>query len=273
MDMSLRNSASRCSVVLALGIVTALMPVTGLSAATQQRPISDFLDTQGTYCTDDGQGGCYLFVPPDPNFLGWSTMIPLPPKLPVVRSRPAVPLFAGIDYAGLADAYKSGEEPLLSGTVTERPFSDGRAEVTVILHTKNANAWVIDLDLNGDVLDQIANKPTLFGHRPRDVAAGARQALGDLLLHIVFINTAPGAPLPDLVQLNNNPGTLPGTELKFLGLSMSATGPLTAQYGVPEGTPGKCTIVQTGLIQKAGQSRALTDGFPVEDINLQQVGR
>jgi hypothetical protein len=196
----------------------------------------------------------------------------VPPKLPVVPSRPEIPLFAGVDYAGLADAYGPGETPLMSGMVTERPLSDGRAEVTVILHTKNANAWVIDLDLSGDVLDQIANKPTLFGHRPIDVVSGATQALADSLLHVRFINTAPGAPLPDLVQLNNNPSSLPGTELKLLAFSVSATGPLTEEYGVPENTPGKCTIVQTGLIPKAGQSRALADAFPVEDINLSVIG-
>ena len=37
-----------------------------------------------------------------------------PPKLPVVPSRPERHLFAGVDYAGLADAY-DGETPLMSG--------------------------------------------------------------------------------------------------------------------------------------------------------------
>jgi hypothetical protein len=155
--------------------------------------------------------------------------------------------------------------------VTERPLSDGRAEVTVILHTKNANAWVIDLDVNGDILDQVANKPTLFGHRPIDVVSGATQALADSLLHVRFINPAPGAPLPDLVQLANF--GVPDTELKFLALSMSARGPLTEEYGVPENTPGRCTIVQTGLIPLAGKGRALTDAFPVETINLSVIGK
>jgi len=271
MEASMKHSGSNIRALFTFAIALFLLPVAAYSAgAVTQRPLSDFLSTQGTYCVDDGVGGCYLFVPPDPNFLGWSTMI-VPAKLPIVPSRPEIPLFAGVDYAGLADAYGPGEEPQTSGTVTERRLNDGRAEVTVILHTKNANAWVIDLDLNGDVLDQIANRPTLFGHRPIDVVNGAPQALADSLLHVRFINPAPGAPLPDLVQLVNF--GVPGVELTLLAFSMSATGPLTEEYGVPEDTPGRCTIVQTGLVQKAGQSRALTDGFPVEIINLSVIGK
>ena len=112
---------------------------------TIQRPIEDFLSTQGTFCVDDGVGGCLLFVPPDPNFLGWTNDLDS-----------AVIHFAGVDYAGLADAYAPGKTPSFSGTVTERPLPDGHAEVTVRLHTKNANVWVIELDLSGDVRAQIS---------------------------------------------------------------------------------------------------------------------
>ena len=200
-------------------------------------------------------GGCLLFVPPDPNFLGWSNDLDSP-----------VIYFAGVDYAGLANAYL-GSVPQISGTVTERPLPDGTAEVTVQLHTKNANAWVIELDLDGDVLAQIAGKPTLFGHRPADVLAGAAQALADTHLHVVFINTVPGAPLPDLLQINNTPA------VKFLSFKANGQGPLTAEFGVAEGTPGRCTITQTGLFMTHGQGRALEDSFPAENIRLNVVGR
>ncbi len=271
METSVKCAARNFKALFAFAIALFLLPVAAYAAgATTQRPLDDFLSAQGSFCIDNGVGGCLLFVPPDPNFVGWSTMI-VPPKLPIVPSRPEIPLFAGVDYAGLADAYALGDEPQMSGMVTERILNDGRAEVTVMLHTKNANAWVIDLDLSGDVLDQIANKPTLFGHRPIDVVNGAPQALGDSLLHVRFINPAPGAPLPDLVQLVNF--GVPGIELTFLAFNMSATGPLTEEYGVAEDTPGRCTIVQKGLVQKAGQSRALTDGFPVETINLSVIGK
>lgn len=244
----------------AIGIAFGLMAsATIVQAITTQRPIQDFLATQGTFCFPDGSGGCLLFVPPDPNFLGWTNDL----DSDVIR-------FAGVDYAGLADAYPTGKKPVIDGTVTERPLKDGRTEVTVLLHTKNANVWVIELDLTGDVLAQIASKSTLFGHRPADVLGGKGQALADTFLHVVFINTA-GAPLPDLIQLINFPAQ--GQELKFVAFGTHAKGPLTAEFGVPEGTPGRCTITQTGLFMTKGNGLALQDGFPVEDINLRVVGR
>jgi hypothetical protein len=227
---------------------------------TVLRPIEDFLAAQGTYCIADGMGGCLLFVPPDPNFLGWNSEFDSPPVL-----------FAGVDYAGLAEEAYNGNLPQMSGTVTERPLKDGRAEVTVLLHTKNANAWVIELDLSGDLLDQVANKPTLFGHRPYDVSQGAGQALGDSFLHVDFINDSPGALLPDLIQLVNFPTAK--QELKFMGFSTNAKGPLTSEFGVAEGTPGKCTVAQTGLFMTHGKGQALADSFPAEDIHLRAIGR
>ena len=43
----------------------------GQGGATQ-RPISEFVSAQGTFCRPDGAGGCTLFVPPLLNFLGWT---------------------------------------------------------------------------------------------------------------------------------------------------------------------------------------------------------
>ena len=226
-----------------------------------KRPLADFLSTQGTFCIDDGGGGCFLFVPPDPNFLGWSTDFDLSPLL-----------FAGLDYAGLADAYPSGSVPTFAGSVSERLLADGRAEVTVSLHTRGANVWVIELDLSGDILAQIAGSaPTLFGHRPSDVLAGAGQALADSFLHVVMVLPGPGEPLPDLVELANF--GIVGVELKSLRLRMQASGPLTAAYGVAEGTPGRATIIQTGLFAHPQPGIELGgDPFPVESINLKVVG-
>jgi hypothetical protein len=246
-----------------------LLTLSLLALATQaqgqavHRSIEEFVNAQGTYCIDDGSGGCLLFVPPDPNFLGWDN--------DKNDSEPGIIYFAGIDYAGLANAYPSGKKPVIDGTVTERPLDDDRAEVTVLLHTKNANAWVIELDQSGDVSAQIANKPTLFGHRPADVLAGKGQALADTFLHVRFINTAPGAPLPDLIQLQFFPEE--GQELQFLAFNAHSQGPLTAEFGVLEGTLGKCTVTQTGLLVTNGQGQALEDGFPVEDISLQVIGK
>lgn len=261
------------AVVLAMMILVMVLPAQSQVGKTTQRSLDDFLSQQGTYCVDDGMGGCYLFVPPDPNFLGWSTNFA---KSPIY--------FAGVDYAGLANAYPDGNLPKITGTVTERALPDGTAEVTVLLQTKGANIWVIELDPAGDLLAQIAgDAPTLFGHRPAEVLAGLGQGLADTNLHIVFINDYPGAPLPDLVQINNFPdGNHP---IKFIKFNAQAKGPLTDAY-IPGGAPGKCTIVQTGLIEvqlkqisdtfkgKAGaHSRVAFDGFPAENINLQVIGK
>lgn len=250
----------RIFAVLALLAAAALggarIPLPVVHAATAQRPLADFLASQGKACIDIGTGSCYLFVPPDPNFLGWTNDL----DSAVIR-------FAGVDYAGLANAYAPGHAPTITGSVSERPLSDGRAEVTVLLHTKNANVWVIELDLNGDVLAQIAGKPTLFGHRPADVLEGRKQALGDVLLKAVFINAAPGAALPDLVEINGTPA------MQFLSFSTRADGPLTSAFGVPESSLGRCIIVQTGLVSTQANGKALADLFPVEDIHLMRVGR
>ena len=127
-------------------------------ASATQRPIEDFLAPQGTLCLPDGDGGCFLFVPPVENFLGLSD--------------PAAGLFASIDYAGLADEWITAEsggavsfETRFRGSVTETPLPDGRAEVFVRLHTTNALTWAIE---GGD----FGGAPTIFGNRAPDVLAG-----------------------------------------------------------------------------------------------------
>lgn len=265
------GGASLASALLGLGAGTALWP--GEAGAAQARPIADFLATQGTACVPDGGGGCYLFVPPAPNFLGWNTI------LFNRRTQAIAPqiLFAGVDYAGLANrTVGSKYGTTTSGTLFERPLADGRAEVMVMLQTSRANTWVIELDLLGDVLGQIANKPTLFGYRP-DFTHRPQSALADCRLEARFTNTAVGAPLPDLAALVSGSAAA-GQALEFIRFSTSADGPLTTQYpGVADGTPGHCTISQTDLVSTAGRaspnSRLAFDGFPAELIELRRVGQ
>lgn len=170
--------------VAASFLVVAMAAITGMSstpanAQTVIRDINEFVDAQGTF--DLG----FLFVPPVKNFIGWCTS---------TGNR-----CASVDYAGLS------EEPLgvnavgttFSGTVVEQKLPDGRAEVRVLLHTQNALTYGI----NGEGGVDFADSPLLFGHRVFDILAGQTPALGSSFLEVVFINTAPGAPLPDLLQL------------------------------------------------------------------------
>src|SRR6266705_158871 len=164
-----------------------------------QRPIADFTSRQGTFCLDAsftcvgyGGSGCSLFVPPQPNVIGFID--------------PNTANFVLVDYSGSANSLK----PLgttVDGSITEVALDDGRAEVVVVLHTRNALAWASDISSSFP-------GPTLFGHRLDEVLAGGDPALADSLLQVTFKNTSPGAPLPDIIQLVNCPD--PGQELESI---------------------------------------------------------
>lgn len=262
-DATRRRLLGGTAAAAACASAAALLAPLAAHAAGRQRPLTDFLSTQGTFCFDDGAGGCYLFVPPAPNFLGWNTWPPVNDHI----------TFAAMDYAGLANAFLHDPfNTLVDGMVLEWPLPDGRAEVRVALLASRANCWVMNLDLNGDTFSQRAAGPTLFGQRP---GAGFGHALGRCSLDVRLINTAPGAPLPDLMQIANAPAD--GQSLDYLFFGADVVGPLTAQFGVPEGTPGRCTIRQNGLLAVASKanpkSRVGADGFPVERVDLRRIGR
>jgi hypothetical protein len=66
-------------------------------------------------------------------------------------------------------------------------------------------------------------------------------------LQLKFINTSPGAPLPDMLQLIFGP-VEPGQEFpSFISLTARADGTLRDNFGVPEDTPGRAEVIQTGL--------------------------
>jgi hypothetical protein len=220
-------------------------------AGTVQRPLSDFLNAQGTKSFPS------LFGP-----------------IPVFFFTPgAGDPGAWIDYAGLAAPFLAGRGLSLgtsiSGSVTERPLADGRAEVTVLLQTANALAWVQDL----------TSGAPLFGSLPGEIAAGSGRnalAVGESFAQFVFDNTAPGAPLPDLIAAVIFGEPPPG----FQGLTQSfrgrATGPLRPAFGVPQGTPGELVVSQTGLLATAPKtnpnSRVALDAFPAELVDLHRIG-
>jgi hypothetical protein len=226
--------------------------------STTIRPIEDFIYQQGTYCIDDEAGGCILFVPPIENFLG--------------TSDPTACLLASIDYAGLADDWlvDKGFDLLgteFKGTVIERPLADGRAEVHVKLHTSNALAWVVN---DPSPMTYDFNGPLLFGHRAPEVLGGAIPGLADSSMNVVFINTEPGADLPDLIQLFYFPE--PGQEVRFFSFTVTANGPLRALFGVKDGAPGKVQVIQTGIFMTPFMG-AVEDGFPAEKIKIMKVGK
>ncbi len=231
----------------AVAAVAASLLLGGTAASAGQktdrsvniRPIEDFLEAQGKV------------YPPPFYMLTWSD--------------PKAGLFMAVDYAGLAAQWleeQSGGEisirPEIDGTVIERPLPNGCAEVTVLCHTRNTDMGVAPLD---DTLT------SLFGHNPLEVLAGDEPALGDSFLKWVFINEAPGAPLPDLlVAYSEHP-----QNMIMLSIEANGTGPLSEAFGVPDGTPGRAQMTQVGVFRSPGMG-ATADGWPAEHIKLQVLG-
>ncbi|MBI4600450.1 MAG: hypothetical protein HY721_00680 [Planctomycetes bacterium] len=239
----------------------------GVSGGAAQRPISEFVAAQGTFCRPDGAGGCLLFVPPLQNFLGWRD--------------PAKNISISVDYAGIADAWLESQAggfdlgTATSGSITERPLPDGRAEVHVRLHTRNALSWVINRT-GCPPGSAFAVCPLLLGHRAPDVLAGAEPALGQSLLTVVFVNTAPGAPMPDLLQISSGRFRLPGQEFHSISIYARASGELREASGFPEGAPGSAQVTQVGLFDTGAGNRDDDahpfDGFPAEHIHFGPTG-
>jgi len=207
---------------------------------SHRRPIKDFLAAQGTFCFDPEliglpPGECLIFVPPVANFVGWTDS--------------ETNRGASVDYAGLADAWVRSEggdgfHTRFRGKVYERSLDDGRAKVKVVLETRNALTWI-----TGDPNDFTA--PLIFGNRAPEVFSGEKTpALGRSVLELVFINIAPGAPLPDFIELLAvDFGLLPDDPRELLKVAFfaKARGELHESFGVTEGTPGEMRVRQRAV--------------------------
>lgn len=252
----------------AAALAAALLTAAGAlhaQSSLQTRPFDDFLAAQGSFCMNDGQSptasdtssdhteGCTRMVPPVANFVGWMDD----------TSKRA----ASVDYAGLADDYivSQGGSSLgteVDGSVSERILDDGRAEVTVRVKTRNALTWVVEgFDFAGGRV--------LMGSRAPDVLAGARPVLGDAVLEVVFINPAPGAPLPDLTQLLFFPEAR--QQVRYLSFRASADGPLHGGPDIQAGTPGRVEIEQTSVFVPSPLLGTMAESMSSERIQLEAL--
>ena len=216
------------TVLLSLVAFTLAQPC---AAQTTNRPLSDFLSTQGSTSQ---------FFPPLPDYIGWV-------------NNPFT-TFALVDYAGLAANYLAthGGPSLgttLTGGVTETRLADGTYEVTVSVSAQNALAWACDAP-------DIFNNPTIFGSRAATLLSNpsAPTALVSSQLKVTFITTAAGAPIPDLT------GPTP-YNLKSLKFSASGSGP------VPGGGTAKLSVIQSGILNTPFKG-AVADGFPAEKVTV-----
>jgi hypothetical protein len=230
---------------------------------TTHRPISDFTSTQGTWCDPlPNVTNCPNFVT---RYIGWSG-----------QSTPAPTRLASVDFAAKEPVVGTGPNRLnttTNGTITERALPDGRAEVHIVLQTRNAltQVWACD---NLTCPAAVPIGAPWFGHSTAEVLNGQAPGVADSSIEVTFINSAPGAPIPDLVRYVQ--GDLPITDVKQISFQANATGPLRAGFGVLDGTPGRVHIIQAGLIGAAlknGFRGALSDAFPVERIDLRAIGK
>jgi hypothetical protein len=184
---------------------------------------------------------------------------------------------AVVDYAGGANLYlMSRGYPSLGtqtdGSIVEIPLPDGRAEVTVVLHTTNALTFVSKWDASS----QSAQENTrLFGNTVNDFIQdphGHRLAVGESHLVLVFKNTAPGAPMPDLVKWLALGQGDPRLAIDSLYFDANAGGTLHAAANLgPEGTPGRCVVSQFALF--SGPVQGPDGGFFTEIVDLLPTGR
>ena len=93
---------------------------------------------------------------------------------------------------------------------------------------------------------------------PSAVASGA--------IHVKLVIPYPGAPLPDLLD------ALFSGAISSISGHIVGDGPLRAGFGVPEGTPGKFLIGQTGLLSIPGRGKGVVDGFPAELVRVFKAG-
>lgn len=245
------NGAVAGAIAILLLGMTAIAGGKAPGSSVQIRPIEDFLDAQGT-----------LPFPAELQSLGWTD--------------PETVRFAQVDFTGQANKWIEEEsdnrdDPISLGTETEgkvieRPLPDGHAEVTVLLHTKNALTWVVELESLVQPIDPYSDY-LVFGNRALDVLDGADPALGESFLKWVFINDAPGDPLPDLLA---EIVVGPTVEMIMLSFEAHADGTLREAFGVPDGTPGRAQVTEIGLFPPG--KGATADGWPAEHINLKVVG-
>jgi hypothetical protein len=180
----------------------------GTTGMVVSHPIEKFLASQGTFCADDGMGGCDLYMRPTANYLGWFNQ--------------SYRYSAAVDYAGIANNWLVGTGRWLGtqigGAVTEEQLVDGRARVTIDLHGTNVLSFVTS--------GSSYQNPTVFGAQPRDlVDPSTIPAVGHVQMKIVLTNPAMGMPLPDLMQLIRQPQ--PGQKLESLVMRYEGDGQMS----------------------------------------------
>jgi hypothetical protein len=223
----LRNAFFSISIISFMAIFFAEAAV----AKTTVRPINDFVSAQGSVLADLGPvngGELYggkLFI--------WGNGLNQLFRVD----------YAGTDAKGLLAVGGPDVNTAFKGVIVEQSLADGRAEVVIHLVTHNAiafmdNASSYPANCSNGSATFLTLCPAIFGYNIVELANGiGKPVLVDSEMDIKLVNTAPGAPLPDIAFISFSPNSS-GAYLKTLMLKVTTVGPLRAAFGVANGTLG-----------------------------------
>ena len=168
------------------------------------RPLSHFLNTQGTLNNPP------QFFPVVKDYAGWAGGDGVN--------------FALVDYAGLANKYiKANSEHSIgtkvNGFVLECALPNGKAQITVQLLTKKALGFAQSIEDLANNEFNFLNTPTIFGAKAQDVVNGEKPATGLASLSTTFSIAAPGADLPDFIDVVFNPASYAPVKMNFKSIT------------------------------------------------------
>ena len=141
-----------------------------------------------------------------------------------------------LDNVGGRMAYFGLESDIaIEGQVMVRPMKDGRAHVTILMHTSNAVCWAFD------------GSPVVFGASPRQVYTnptfyGPLLSFGSGLFRYEFTMPSVDTPVPPLWMLGTDDYPMESFIAEF-----SCKGLMTPASGYPAGTRGVAQVTQRAL--------------------------
>jgi hypothetical protein len=159
-------------------------------------------------------------------------------------------------YGVIAQEISSDFGTTFDGKVTIRELADGRARVSLVIHTKNALCFGYQGDWN-----------YAFGNDPNEVIDEGRVAsLGEGTLTKTYTIDSPESPLIDLED--------PYANLESTTAVINCSGVLREATGFPEGTPGRAHVTQQGLfLNEVPKNCPAGDCWPVETVDFKPVGQ
>ena len=162
-----------------------------------------------------------------------------------------------------ANAFNLDLDMRFQGGVTKSVLPDGRAHVSVILHTWNAVCWGFQGNGAGTLLPA-------FGYNPSQVYNGIGPAsLGDGMMAIEFTMPSPDTPLPPYRLIGN--ATYP---MESVIAVVNCSGELRDASGFPDGTPGNAHTTQRGLFTTGIPSGCpAADCWPAEKVQFKATGK